>query len=501
MAVTGRGSLRNPWVLDPELRHHIQHCPCACNHMGYGNYLDYQIPPIPQDFSEDTSFNVVPQYYDSAGYHYHEYQDSSFDSCSCSTDSTSSNRTSFRSPWCICFVVCVIVAALGIGLGLPLALHPEVEMKTPEERLMAIRRLLKETPLIDGHNDLAWNIRKFVHNKLIDFNLSDIANKDPWIKSRWSQTDIPRLREGQLGAQFWSAYVPCGAQHLDAVQLTLEQIDAIRRLVDLNSNYFALVKSTNEILEIHKQGRIASLIGVEGGHAIGNSLAVLRMYYNLGARYLTITHTCDTPWAYGSNSQDKGGLTPFGYSVIKEMNRLGMIIDLSHTSVNTAKAALNASQAPVIFSHSSAYSLCNSSRNVPDDILKLVAHNGGVVMINFYTYLITCNETATIKDVIRHINHIRTVAGINHVGIGAGYDGINMTPSGLEDVSGYPRLLAELLSDPNWSLKDITLLAGKNILRVFSKVEALRDQWQLAAIVPLEESLPPQDARCAYNFS
>lgn len=398
-------------------------------------------------------------------------------------------------------MVCVIVAALGIALGLPLALHPEIEAHTPQQRLEIVHRLLKETPLIDGHNDLPWNIRKFLHNKLLGLNLSDIATKEPWSRSRWSQTDIPRLRQGHLGAQFWSAYVPCGAQHLDAVQLSLEQIDAIQRLVEMNSKYFALVKTSKEILQVHKEGKIASLIGVEGGHALGNSLAVLRMFYNLGARYLTITHTCDTPWAQGANSQDKMGLTPFGRSVIKEMNRLGMMIDLSHTSVNTAKAALNISQAPVIFSHSSAYSLCNSSRNVPDDILKLVAHNGGVVMVNFYTYLLTCNETATIKDVIKHINHIRTVAGVNHVGIGAGYDGINMTPLGLEDVSGYPKLLAELLADPSWTERDIRLLAGKNILRVFSKVEAVRDKWRLAAILPFEDASPPQESSCSYKFS
>ncbi|KAF5276451.1 hypothetical protein FQA39_LY06520 [Lamprigera yunnana] len=458
-----------------------------------------RIPPHSQDFSRETSFNVVPHDYNSERYQYHDYQDS-FDSCSCSSSSSSSSKT-FRNPWCICLVVCIIVAALGIGLGLPLALNPQIEFQTTEQRLVIVRRLLKETPLIDGHNDLAWNIRKYVHNKLIGFNFSDISNKEPWVRSRWSHTDIPRMREGHLGAQFWSAYVPCGAQHLDAVQLTLEQIDTIRRLIDMNSRYFALVKSSNEILEIHKQGRIASLIGVEGGHTIGNSLAVLRMFYNLGARYLTITHTCDTPWAHGSNSQGTGGLTPFGYTVIKEMNRLGMIIDLSHSSVHTAKAALNASQAPVIFSHSSAYSICNSSRNVPDDVLKLVAHNGGVVMVNFYNYLITCNETATIHDVIKHINHIRKIAGIDHVGIGAGYDGINMTPDGLEDVSGYPKLLAELLSDPQWSLEDITLLAGKNILRVLSKVESIREQWRLAAIVPFEDTLPPQDTECNYKFS
>lgn len=178
-----------------------------------------------------------------------------------------------------------------------------------------------------------------------------------------------------------------------------------------------------------------------------------------------------------------------------------MIIDLSHSSMNTAKAALNVSHAPVIFSHSSAYSLCNASRNVPDDVLKLIAHNGGVIMVNFYTYHVTCNETATTQDVINHINHIRTVAGIDHVGIGAGYDGINMTPSGLEDVSRYPHLLAELLSDPAWSEKDITLLAGLNLLRVFGRVEEIRDKWKLADVLPVEESAPPLHNPCSSLYS
>nr|CAH7713258.1 unnamed protein product [Callosobruchus chinensis] len=293
-----------------------------------------------------------------------------------------------------------------------------------------VKKLLKDTPLIDGHNDLPWNLRKFVHNRLSGLNLS---------ASKWSHTDIPRLKAGLLGAQFWSAYVPCKAQHLDAVQVTLEQIDVIKRLVSIHYIYIYC----DDIRRVHKEGRIASLIGVEGGHALGNSLAVLRTFYNLGAsvtlvdRYLTITHSCDTPWATGQDSKTDDGLSEFGRSVVKEMNRLGMIVDLSHTSVNTAKQALNVSSAPVIFSHSSAYSLCNTSRNVPDDVLRLIAHNGGVIMVNFYTYHVTCNKTATIQDVINHINHIRSVAGISHVGIGAGYDGINMTPSGLEDVSRY----------------------------------------------------------------
>lgn len=169
-------------------------------------------------------------------------------------------------------------------LGLPLALNHHVQPQTPEERLDIVKKLLKETPLIDGHNDLPWNLRKFVHNKLVNLNLSAIDQEEPWSKSRWSHTDIPRLRAGQIGAQFWSAYVPCKAQHLDAVQVTLEQIDVIKRLVEYNSQHFALVRSTDELKSVHKEGRIASLIGVEGGHALGNSLAVLRTFYNLGAR-------------------------------------------------------------------------------------------------------------------------------------------------------------------------------------------------------------------------
>ncbi|GJQ84154.1 hypothetical protein Trydic_g2833 [Trypoxylus dichotomus] len=555
MAGRGRSSPLDPLNLDPELRSHIESCPCPCDHMGYGNYLDYQIQQV-YDRQEETrsdqnatSFDISPhhhyhhhhryqqhqrnhyhlQYYDGAQRYlyptyrnhphhsyacddqrrnFHNRPSSPLDSsCSCSIseadDSEDSDRNSLRGPWCLCFVVCVIIATLGAGLGLPLALNPSRSEppRTSQERLEAVYRLLKEAPLIDGHNDLPWNLRKFVHNKLLGLNLSSIATEEPWSHSKWSHTDIPRLKAGMLGAQFWSAYVPCKAQHVDAVQITLEQIDVIRRLVELNSRHLALVRTSGEIVRTHRAGKIASLIGVEGGHSLGNSLAVLRTFYSLGVRYLTITHSCDTPWATGANTLYDDGLAPFGYSVIKEMNRLGMIIDLSHTSVNTAKAALNASRAPVIFSHSCAYSLCNSSRNVPDDVLRMVASNGGVVMVNFYTHLVSCNETATAKDVIKHINHIRTVAGVGHVGLGAGYDGINMTPVGLEDVSRYPHLLAELLEDPDWSEDDIALLAGGNILRVFGKVEEVRDQWKLAAILPIEEIHPPIQTVCSSIYS
>ncbi|EEZ99578.1 Dipeptidase 1-like Protein [Tribolium castaneum] len=461
----------------------------------------FQIPPCPRQLPvhQETSFSAVPNYVQNNFYYDYEYS-ASLESCSCSTDSDSS-RSSVCGPWCICLVVCVIVATVAAGLSLPFALTPEMKPQTLEERLEVVHRLLKSAPLIDGHNDLPWNLRKFVHNKLSTLNLSAIEQQEPWSKSRWSQTDIPRLKRGLLGAQFWSAYVPCKAQHLDAVQITLEQIDVVKRLVDINSQHFTLVRSSSELLEVHRKGQIASLIGVEGGHALGNSLAVLRTFYNLGARYLTITHSCDTPWARGANSRQPEGLTSFGKSVIKEMNRLGMIIDLSHTSIDTAKAAINASHAPVIFSHSSAYSLCNSSRNVPDDVLKLVAHNGGIVMVNFYTYLVTCNENASLHDVIKHINHIRSVAGIDHVGIGAGYDGINMTPAGLEDVSRYPHLLAELLADPVWTERDISALAGLNFLRVFEKVEEIRDKWKLAEILPTEDTAPFLQSQCTSIYS
>lgn len=410
-----------------------------------------------------------------------------------------------RGPRCLCVVVCVIAAALAAGLGLPLALGGAGRRDTPQARLDVVRRLLREAPLVDGHNDLAWNVRKFMHNRIAGLNLSaDLARIEPWARSQWSHTDIPRLRAGLVGAQFWSAYVPCGAQHMDAVQLTLEQIDVIKRLIELHPQHLGLVTGSRELLEAHRSGRIASLIGVEGGHSLGNSLAVLRSLYGLGARYLTVTHACDTPWA-GAAGGDRG-LSAFGRTVIREMNRLGMLVDLSHTAATTARDALNTSHAPVVFSHSGAMAVCNSSRNVPDDILRMVADNGGVVMVNFFSQLVTCNDSATMKDVIGHINHIRKVAGVDHVGIGAGYDGINVTPAGLEDVSRYPHLLAELLADPSWSERDVMKLAGLNVVRVLGRVEEVRDKWRLAAVLPAEEVPPPATTpdgapSCTYMLS
>ncbi|XP_034938115.1 dipeptidase 1 isoform X5 [Chelonus insularis] len=312
-----------------------------------------------------------------------------------------------------------------------------------------------------------------------------------------------------VAAQFWSAYVPCSSQHLDSVQLALEQIDLIRRLVNKHPKNMILVTTSEGIKKAHGEGRLASLIGVEGGHAISTSLAVLRMLYELGARYLTLTHTCNTPWADCSTTDEPGqvphvgGLSNFGKSIIVEMNRLGMMVDLSHVSVPTMLDAMDVSRAPVIFSHSSAHAICNSSRNVPDHALQLLARSGGIVMISFYPHFISCSERSTLKDVVAHINHVRKVAGIDHVGIGAGYDGINLTPTGLEDVSKYPELFAELLTN-GWSEQDVQKLAGLNLIRVFEIVEQVRDRMAAEGIEPLEDEISSEDIigrdYCRYNL-
>ncbi|XP_054288246.1 dipeptidase 1-like isoform X3 [Macrosteles quadrilineatus] len=488
------------WELDMDLRHHIQHCACTCNHMGYGNYMDYQFirsaettcmsehgPPVRLLNGAVRCNGQARTLLATAG---------SISSSDSSDDVKAILEVRLR-PWVVTCLVCLLVAGLCLGLGWPLSLSgsppPPPPKDTLEQRLDIVRRILSEVPLIDGHNDLPWNIRSFVHNQLALFNFSvDLTEVDPWSRSNWSHTDLPRLRAGLVGAQFWSAYVPCGSQYMDAVHITMEQIDVIRRLVELYSRDLQFVSSASGILEAHRAGKIASLVGVEGGHSLASSLAVLRMYYSLGARYLTLTHTCHTPWAGCCVGQDEenDGLSHFGSLVVRELNRLGMLVDLSHTSVRTMEDALNVTQAPVIFSHSSAFHLCNSTRNVPDHVLKLVALNGGIVMVNFYSMFITCNQSATLQDVIAHINYIRKVAGEDHVGIGAGYDGINLPPRGLEDVSRYPYLFATLLEDPNWDEARLKKLAGLNFLRVFAKAEEVRDSWSTDPQAVAEELYP-----------
>ncbi|XP_059617983.1 uncharacterized protein LOC132262665 [Phlebotomus argentipes] len=408
----------------------------------------------------------------------------------CSSRASSSSGTS-STRWDVpsrhwLAVTSILLIAGAAGVAVPLALR--VTAGAPlEERVEAATQLLEAVPLIDGHNDLPWNIRKFLHNQLNDFHFDeDLRNVMPWAKSTWSHTDLPRLRKGRVSAQFWAAYVPCEAQYRDAVQLTLEQIDVIKRLTERYSPELTTCASVADILEAHKNHQLCSLTGVEGGHSLGGSLGVLRTLYTVGVRYMTLTSTCHTPWADSSHDIKHGGLTAFGKTIIREMNRLGMIVDLSHVSVGTVRDALAVSDAPVIFSHSSAYEICNSSRNVQDDILVAVARNRGLVMVNFYSRFLSCSENATVHDAVAHINHIKRVAGIDHVGLGAGFDGINYTPKGLEDVSTYPMLFAELMGD-GWTAEELTKLAGQNFLRVMSEVERVRDAQKSAGVRPHEE--------------
>ncbi|XP_011301354.1 dipeptidase 1 [Fopius arisanus] len=410
------------------------------------------------------------------------------------------------------WIVTVILLTISNWVGRvgPRPADGEIAIPTStRERLQTVRQVLTEVPLIDGHNDLPWNIRNFVHNQLGEFDFDkDLRQIAPWSKSAWSQTDLHRLRQGMVGGQFWAAYVPCESQYLNAVQLTLEQVDLIKRLIEKYSQHMQFAASSREILEAHASGRIASLIGVEGGHSLGSSLAVLRTLYQLGVRYLTLTHTCNTPWAKSSSVEQEdngsgGGLTGFGKAVVREMNRLGMLIDLSHTARATMRDALRVSKAPLIFSHSSAFAICNSTRNVPDDILKQLAANGGLVMVTFYNFFVKCGPDASVNDVAEHIYHIRNLIGVDYIGVGGDFDGINKTPRGLEDVSRYPELFAELLRSGKWDVLDLKKVAGLNLLRVLRQVERVRDEMRTAGVKPSEEFLasPDTTGNCALDIN
>jgi membrane dipeptidase len=334
------------------------------------------------------------------------------------------------------------------------------------------REILRAVPLIDGHNDLPWALRKASHEGLDAIALArDTTGLTPPLA-----TDLTRLKAGGVGGQFWAAFVPCALRGPAAVLMLLEQIDRIHRLIGSYPDALELALTAEDIARIHGRGKIASLIGVEGGHAIGNSLAVLRMAHALGARYLTLTHVKNNDWADSATDQPAHqGLTPFGRQVVRELNRLGMLADLSHVSDQAMLAALDTSLAPVIFSHSGARALCPHPRNVPDDILGRVAANGGLVMVSFVPEYLTAppgpdeqahnKERAALPDVANHIDHIREVAGLEHVGIGSDFDGFSAPPAGLEDVSCYPALLAELLRR-GYSGDDVKKVAGQNLLRV-----------------------------------
>ena len=313
--------------------------------------------------------------------------------------------------------------------------------------------IMRTTPVIDGHNDLPWQLLNLFNNQLLrpDADLNKLAQ---------THTNIPKLKAGFVGGQFWSAYMPCDTQNKDAVKRILEQMDVIHRMCQLYPETFMCVTNSSDILQAFRRGKVASLIGVEGGHLIDSSLGVLRTLYHLGMRYLTLTHNCNTPWAdnwlvdRGDDEAESHGLSPFGKRLLNEMNRLGVMIDLSHVSVATMKDALQISRAPVIFSHSSAYSLCPHRRNVPDDVLQLVKNTSSLVMVNFFSNFVSCSDSATLPQVADHLDHIKKVAGAGAVGLGGDYDGVTMLPVGLEDVSKYPDLIAELLRR-NWTETEV----------------------------------------------
>ncbi|XP_017517731.2 dipeptidase 1 isoform X1 [Manis javanica] len=378
-------------------------------------------------------------------------------------------------------------------------LWPLVAVCTSDQFQDEAERIMRGTPVIDGHNDLPWQLLTMFNNQLQDerANLTSLSR---------THTNIPKLRAGFVGGQFWSAYTPCDTQNKDAVKRTLEQIDVIHRMCQMYPETFVCVTSSTGIRQAFREGRVASLVGVEGGHSIDSSLGVLRALYHLGMRYLTLTHSCNTPWAdnwlvdTGDDEAQSQGLSFFGQSVVKEMNRLGVIIDLAHVSVATMKATLQLSKAPVIFSHSSAHRLCSHARNVPDDVLQLVNETGSLVMVNFYNDYVSCKKEATLSQVADHLDHIKKVAGVGAVGFGGDFDGVSRLPLGLEDVSKYPDLVAELLRR-RWTEAEVRGALADNLLRVFEAVEQVSDRTQ-----PPEEDLIPLDeleasCRTAYGYS
>nr|XP_019596080.1 PREDICTED: dipeptidase 1 isoform X2 [Rhinolophus sinicus] len=378
-------------------------------------------------------------------------------------------------------------------------LLPLVAVCTADRFREEAERIMRSTPVIDGHNDLPWQLLTKFNNRLLDqrANLTSLAH---------TETSIPKLKAGFVGGQFWSAYTPCNTQNKDAVRRTLEQIDVIHRMCQMYPETFMCVTDSQGIRQAFQEGKVASLVGVEGGHSIDSSLGVLRALYHLGMRYLTLTHSCNTPWAdnwlvdTGDDVAQSQGLSPFGQSVVREMNRLGVIVDLAHVSLATMKAVLRLSKAPVIFSHSSAYALCAHRRNVPDDVLRLVNQTGSLVMVNFYNDYVSCAPEATLSQVADHLDHIKAVAGAGAVGFGGDFDGVSRLPSGLEDVSKYPDLVAELLRR-QWTETEVRGALADNLLRVFEAVEQASNHAQSPEEEPIPLDKLEASCRTKYGYS
>jgi membrane dipeptidase len=354
-----------------------------------------------------------------------------------------------------------------------------------DDALVRARRVLAEHPVFDGHNDLPWLIRRDAPRPL-DVRSYDLRRRTA------GHTDLERLRTGMVGAQWWSVYIPGEVADSGYARMQLEQIDIAHRIIELYPDHFELALTASDVERIMGAGRIASLLGMEGGHAIENSLGALRAYFDLGVRYLTLTHNVTLDWAdAAAGPETHDGLTEFGREVVREMNRLGMLVDLSHVSPATMHAALDVAEAPVIFSHSSARALTDVPRNVPDDVLRRMPENGGLVMVTFVPQFINAavaefgfrpldeqpRPRATLADVADHIEHVRRVAGIDHVGLGSDYDGISDVPVGLEDVSTFPALFAELVRR-GWSDEELAKLASVNMLRVMRDAERVARRAQ-----------------------
>ena len=400
-----------------------------------------------------------------------------------------------------------LLLAAAAGAVLAGSAHAQAPAPPIDPKVKArIDRILKHTPLIDGHNDLPWSLREN-HAQAVDGLASGTDRRDKPL-----MTDMARLRAGRVGGQFWSVYITGTLTGDEAIRTTLEQIDTTRRIIDAYPHDLALAENADDLVRIHRSGRIGSLMGIEGGRQIGGSLAALRQFYNLGVRYMTLTHNQTTEWADSATEDPKhDGLAPFGLEVVKEMNRLGMLIDLSHVSPATAKDAIAATRAPVIFSHSDVAALNPHPRTVPDDVLRLLPANGGVIMITFVPPFVSPADWAwarersaeearlksiysfskdrvdqglkaweashpappvTVAMVADHIEHAARIAGHDHVGIGGDLDGIDRTVVGLDGVEDYPGLFAELIRR-GWSDSNLAKLAGGNVLRALRGAEAV----------------------------
>jgi len=412
-----------------------------------------------------------------------------------------------------------------LGLVLLGAAAAPLRAQAPDSALIRrALRLHRAVPMMDGHNDLPWKIRArggddwspaMLSRGMLSLDSFDIGRDQPGL-----DTDLRRLHAGGVGGQFWSAYVANQYVPAGSARFALEQVDMIQRLAARYPRDLVFARTADDVVRAHRQGRIASLIGIEGGHAIENSLPVLRQFYDAGVRYMTLTHNTTLAWAdAAADTAAHQGLTPFGREVVREMNRLGMLVDLAHVSDSVMAQAMRVSEAPVIFSHSSARALADAPRNVPDALLRQLAANGGVVMVNFYCDFVSpalaardsargaaarevrerfepAHDTAgyraamaawdaahpvpprpTLSDVADHIDHIRQVAGIDHVGYGSDFDGIDCAPVGLEDVSKFPLLTAELLRR-GYSDADAEKVIGLNMLRVMRQAEAVARRLQ-----------------------